>query len=276
MEQEETASNRKRPGELKGEADKRARLDKRNERDRSRRRKETYAEKEVRLAKRRDRDRARKTVSVIETQQDKASRLKRKSTAQQQRLATQNPEERAARLHNMSVSQQQRLATETVEKRTDRLQHKSVAQQQRLATETTDERTARLQHKSVAQQQRLAAESLEERTVRLDHLHQNKIAAQHSASQEAHIPLLEQKCVNDKMAKFHKDIAALSSPTCITCMEAFPGLKVSSRSECVRCSRDKHTPKLYSMANNMNPGPVPCELQVREQKFMTDNITNLK
>ena len=263
MEQEETASNRKRPGELKGEADKRARLDKRNERDRSRRRKETYAEKEVRLAKRRDRDRARKTVSVIETQQDKASRLKRKSTAQQQRLATQNPEERAARLHNMSVSQQQRLATETVEKRTDRLQHKSVAQQQRLATETTDERTARL-------------ESLEERTVRLDHLHQNKIAAQHSASQEAHIPLLEQKCVNDKMAKFHKDITALSSPTCITCMEAFPGLKVSSRSECVRCSRDKHTPKLYSMANNMNPGPVPCELQVREQKFMTDSITNLK
>ena len=148
-----------------------------------------------------------------------------------------------------------------------------MAQQQRLATETTDERTARLQHKTVAQQQRLAAESLEERTVRLDHLHQNKIAAQHSASQEAHIPLLEQKCVNDKMAKFHKDIAALSSPTCITCMEAFPGLKVSSRSECVRCSRDKHTPKLYSMANNMNPGPVPCELQVREQKFMTDSIT---
>ena len=128
----------------------------------------------------------------------------------------------------------------------------------------------------MAQQQHLAAESREERAVRLDHLHQNKIAVQHSASQEAHIPLLEQKCVKDKMAKFHKDIAALSSPTCITCMEAFLGLKVNSRSECVRCSRDKHTPKLYSMANNMNPGPVPSELQVREQKFMTDSITNLK
>ena len=77
--------------------------------------------------------------------------------------------------------------------------------------------------------------------------------------------------MKDKMAKFHKDIAALSSPTCITCMEAFPGLKLNSRSECVRCSRDKHAPKLYSMANNMNPGPVPSELQVREQKFMTDS-----
>ena len=165
---------------------------------------------------------------------------------------------------------------ETHEERTARLQQLSALQQQRLATETHEDRTARLQHKSVAQQQHLAAESREERAVRLDHLHQNKIAVQHISSQEAHIPLLEQKCVKDKMAKFHKDIAALSSPTCITCMEAFPGLKVNSRSECVRCSRDKHTPKLYSMANNMNPGQVPCELQVREQKFMTDSITNLK
>ena len=100
-----------------------------------------------------------------------------------------------------------------------------------------------LQHKS---EQHLAAGSREERTVRLDNLHQNRIAVQHSASQE---PLLEQKCVKYKMAKFHKDIAALSSPTCITCMELFPGLKVNSRSECARCGRDKHTSKLYSMAN---------------------------
>ena len=37
MQQEESASNRKRPGELKGEADKSARLDKRNERDKKKR-----------------------------------------------------------------------------------------------------------------------------------------------------------------------------------------------------------------------------------------------
>ena len=179
------------------------------------------------------------------------------------------------RLQQLSALQQQRLATETQEERTARLQQLSALQQQRLATETHEDRTARLQHKSVAQQQHLAAESREERAVRLDHLHQNRITVQHSASQEVHIPLLEQRYVKDKMAKFHKDIAALRSPTCITCMEAFPGLKVNSRSECVRCSRDKHAPKLYSMANNMNPGPVPSELQVSEQKFM-NSITNLK
>ena len=32
--------------------------------------------------------------------------------------------------------------------------------------------------------------------------------------------------------------------------------------ECVRCSRDKHIPKMYSIANNMNPGDVPPELTV--------------
>ena len=32
--------------------------------------------------------------------------------------------------------------------------------------------------------------------------------------------------------------------------------------ECQRCSRDKHIPKLYSSANNMDPGPIPSELQV--------------
>ena len=273
----ESANNRKRQGESEDVGGKRARMDKRTERDRARRREETNDKKEARLARRRERDRARKALSVTaETQVEKATRLKRKSTAQQQRLAAQNPDERATGLHQMSITQQQRLATETHEDRTARLQQLSALQQQRLSTETTDERTARLQHKSVAQQQHLAAESREERAVRLDHLHQNRIAVQLSASQEAHIPLLEQKCVKDKMAKFHKDIAALSSPTCITCMETFPGLKVNSRSECVRCSRDKHTPKLYSMANNINPGQVPSELQVREQKFMTDSITNLK
>ena len=240
----ESANNRKRSEESEGVGEKRARLDRRNEKDRARRREETNDKKEARLAKRRERDRARRALSVTaETQVEKAARLKRKSTAQQQRLAAENPDER-----------------------TSRLQHMSDLQRQCLATETTDERTARLQHKSVSQQQHLAAESREERTVRLDNLHQNRIAVQHSANQE---PLLEQKCVKDKMAKFHKEIAALGSPTCITCMESFPGLKVNSRSECVRCSRDKHTPKLYSMANNMNPRPVPSELQVREQKLYT-------
>ena len=51
----DSASNTKRPGESEGVREKRARLDKRNERDRARRRLETNDEKEARLAKNRDR-----------------------------------------------------------------------------------------------------------------------------------------------------------------------------------------------------------------------------
>ena len=35
----------------------------------------------------------------------------------------------------------------------------------------------------------------------------------------------------------------------------------SDDTQCVRCRHDKHVPKVYS-SNNMNPGPVPPELQV--------------
>ena len=80
----ESANNRKRPGESEDVGEKRARMDKRNERDRARRREETSGKKEARLAKRRERDRARKALSVTaETQVEKATRLKRRSTSQQ-------------------------------------------------------------------------------------------------------------------------------------------------------------------------------------------------
>ena len=52
-------------------------------------------------------------------------------------------------------------------------------------------------------------------------------------------------------------------PVQLICCKQFPGLKVNSHSgECLSCSRDKHVPKLYSSENNMNPGPVPQQLQV--------------
>ena len=33
--------------------------------------------------------------------------------------------------------------------------------------------------------------------------------------------------------------------------------------ECLRCTRDKYSPKLHSSANNRNPGVVPPQLMVR-------------
>ena len=78
----------------------------------------------------------------------------------------------------------------------------------------------------------------------------------------------ERATVCTKIVNFHSHLAALQVSKCITCLEKFPGLNVrtlppdNSDTECVRCSQDKHIPKLYSSMNNMDPAPVPPELQV--------------
>ena len=109
------------------------------------------------------------------------------------------------------------------------------------------------------QQQRIAAETSEERESRLQQVRDNR---RHCSSASEMLPLFLKPHVHSKMSKFHYKLAALQVPSCTTCLEKFPGMDVNGQSECFRCSRDKHLPKLYSSHNNMNPGPVPPELMV--------------
>ena len=75
---------------------------------------------------------------------------------------------------------------------------------------------------------------------------------------QSQLSLFEQRSVRTKMLRFHAHMASLNSPQCATCSERFPGLQLCSLStECVHCSYDKHSPKVYSAANNMDPGPIP-------------------
>ena len=82
------------------------------------------------------------------------------------------------------------------------------------------------------------------------------------------LPPLQQPAVHSKMKTFHSRLGSLQVTKCVTCLERFPGLNVtvvapdSNDAECVCCRRDKHIPKVYSSANNMNPGAVPPELLV--------------
>ena len=65
------------------------------------------------------------------------------------------------------------------------------------------------------------------------------------------------------MNRFHTEMLSIESLLCTTCLEKFPGTKMSVKSpECLRCCRDNKVPKLYSANNNMSPGFVPVELQV--------------
>ena len=64
---------------------------------------------------------------------------------------------------------------------------------------------------------------------------------------------------NGKMGSFHAMQKKWEHRTCNVCHERWPTRQKLSASEyiCVRCSRDKHTPKLYSAENDMLPGTHP-------------------
>lgn len=79
----------------------------------------------------------------------------------------------------------------------------------------------------------------------------------------SNVPLFEQQLVHTAMVKFHSALAELALNTCSLCSESFPNLTMAPHStECSRCSRCKLIPRLYSPANNMDPGPLPAQLQV--------------
>ena len=156
----------------------------------------------------------------------------------------------------MSANRHERLASETAEERTARLQQMSANRHERLASETAEERTARLQQMSANQHERLASEIAEERDleVRLQYYSDRHRDLQVVQSQ---LSLFEQRSVRTKVLRFHAHMASLDSPQCSTCSERFPGLRLCSQSTvCLRCSRNKHSPKVYSAFNNMDPGPI--------------------
>ena len=65
-----------------------------------------------------------------------------------------------------------------------------------------------------------------------------------------------------KMREYHVDLTALQNTLCDVCLEQFPSIKTNEAGVCYRCQHDTEVPKLYSAANNMNPGSVPPELCV--------------
>ena len=127
----------------------------------------------------------------------------------------------------------------------------------RLAVESPEEREARLRQMSIHQRQRLTVETVEEREVRLQRARQRERDIRTCGEQTS------QPSVQEKMRRFHSHIASLTSPKCSTCSESFPGLQLPPPfNECARCIRDKHIPKIYSSANNVDPGSLPTQLQV--------------
>lgn len=200
---------------------------------------------------------------ACETAEERETRLGNLRFNKQRRLACETAEERDTRLGDVRLNQQRRLECETAEERETRLREMSANQQRKLASETTEDRSARLQQLRKNQQIRLSVETA---TQRDDRLQQNRDS--HTQQRARDSQNLQFAAAHSKIAQFHSQLSNVQVAACNTCCEEFPGLNVKSVSpnsdyvECVRCSQDMHIPKLYSSDNNMNPGPVPPELQV--------------
>ena len=106
-----------------------------------------------------------------------------------------------------------------------------------------------------------AAQSDDQRLAR----RQEDYAAQSNHQREERLPRTQQ--IHDsRLIKFHDSVSSMAFSKCDTCFERFPNLSVTTQAnrinECIRCGNDKHIPKLFSSANNMDPGAVPPQLQV--------------
>lgn len=148
-----------------------------------------------------------------------------------------------------------RRAKETVEQKSRRNQ---LARDKR-ANESVEERRERLTKRNERDRARRAAriELAPPEATRTQEPNPNI-----TANLAPDFPLLEQHQVQVAMKSFHQEMSTIQTPKCSTCMERFPGIQLNSRGECLRCTRDKHVPKLFSEANNMDPGSTPTELQV--------------
>ncbi len=67
------------------------------------------------------------------------------------------------------------------------------------------------------------------------------------------------------ISQLYRSLASLEVPQpCTTCQQALPEITLipSQSQECKRCSKASYYSTMYSCDNDMDPGPIPSELQV--------------
>ena len=148
----------------------------------------------------------------------------------------------SARRQQLRTARQLRTA-QSPKERDARLQQLRTAREQTIATEATEERQTRLQQLRSAGGDRGPSSTV--KYCSATGLLSNRIAAESTEGREARLKQLK----TAKHFQVYMSVRSVSTS--------------STQSECLRCTLDKHSPKLYSSANNMNPGVVPLQLMVR-------------
>ena len=187
----------------------------------------------------------------------------------------QNDEQREQRLrrrreNEMSYRQQQNHEQQEGRLRRRRERQQSEAAEQREERLARRRQTARNQHiqRTTAEREEILQRRRETRTALQGRTEEVETVESVDPSVTTHSELnctlsVDNADVVAAMTKFHARVSQICFAHCTTCNEGFPSVTLCSQSsECVRCSRDKRMPKLYSGDNNMDPGTLPVELQV--------------
>jgi hypothetical protein len=105
------------------------------------------------------------------------------------------------------------------------------------------------------QRQRLAAATPEH-----NHSRRHRFAnSELTITIDTSIPMMENQLVIVKITEYHS-----YCPVILCHQIQWENCHVLSNNYmCTKCTHDSVTPNLYSIANNIDPGPIPPELQVR-------------
>ena len=242
-----------------------ARLRRQRELYRQRVARETTEQKEARLARRRERYAARRAeLRPMESDDQREERLARRREV----YAAQSDDQREDRL----ARRREVYAAQSDDQREDRLARRREV----YAAQSDDQREDRLarrrevyaddqrEYRLARRREVYAAQSDDQREEGLARRRED-YAAQSNHQRKERLPRTQQ--IHDsRLIKFHDSVSSMAFSKCDTCLERFPNLSVTTQAnainKCIRCGNDKDIPKLFSSANNMDPGAVPPQLQV--------------
>ena len=193
-------------------------------------------------------------TNLFETSIDNARKCKKRKSK-----SVVCDSEKQTRLEYDRMYQKRKRAEETANEKQTRLKNRRMYQKRKRAEETANEKQTRLKNRRMYQKRKRAekAHNIEKDASVNQQDYMNEFDILKNGG-------IEEQCwAKSNINKFHKSVE-FSTSQCTICREAWP-LMTKPRSPnsyvCSRCSRDKKSPKKFSLENSMIPSSIPNELQ---------------
>ena len=218
-----------------------------------------------------ERERKRKRQAISRKVEDGEAKRRRLENDRQDKAVKLQLEEREAK--------QSRLEKMRKRKALSQQQEDAEAKQMRLAKDSKRQRVSRQQEDDQTKEFRRRKHRERMALRRANAKEKAKQASEQQASSKQQYLhqggwknnlLHQQPWVQREMTSFHEFQQSLQHRQCTVCLEAWPTTVKQQQAEqpkdkevqyvCGRCQRDRKSPRLFSAANKMHPGPTPPEL----------------